>query len=190
MHLYKNQSSLITEVADKSPEGYSCYKCSWDHHIVTVSWPTVFWWQTQSQTCIHRQTLKRTLTCGTVHWTEQKRCLSITRWLHDDWLVPLSAPTPSVGGRRSLHQYSFFPLSSIFMSSFIFITGYTEQIRKLCVHFCRSSFEMKRWRTALVSLTLLGDHRFPWLYRTFLFLIQTSHISSTSHWLLYIKTLY
>lgn len=139
----------------RSPQGQSHCECTWEHHtvkgqpapLITV---TVF-------SIIHL----RALWCT---WQQNRKerkkvaCHSGVSYMMIDWFQSVPS-TPSAERRRSLHQYSIpstphpTHLLSIFMPSFIFITGYTERIRTLCVHFWRSLFEMKRWRSAVAIPT-------------------------------------
>lgn len=79
----------------------------------------------------------------TVYCKEQQTWLPVMWSQYDDWLVPLSAPTPSVGGRRSLHQYSF-PFSHLYSCPHSYSSLDTQS--RLGSFVCISAHHCLRWR--------------------------------------------
>lgn len=131
------------------------YQCSRDRYTAKGQLTEQL---TQKQTCIYAHTHPKVIQY--TDKSDRPACQS-SSLLHDDGLVQRSGPH-TISQREEKQPSSiliFFSPSSIFISSFIFISGYTEQIRELCVHFCGSLFEMTtRWRT--VSWSRWHSHHF------------------------------
>lgn len=119
--------------------------CSQDHYPAKVSWarpsPTK-----STRTCIYIHTYLHTHTRPEVVLYIVKRAADLpANHVAALWWLIGSTQWPHTISQREEKPPSIliFSLSSIFISSFIFIAGCTEQIRELCEHFCRSLFEME-----------------------------------------------